>query len=184
MPLYCYFFVYLVFVQIVVYSKYEAQGIRWTLSPSCAWNKQIIFDVAANQSYDKICALAIGDSCESSCHKYAGTGWPGNFLIIESKGLKSISKCFEIFIFIIYVLCIFGTSNPQWILRKNRYSPEGLPESTSFEKNCCTEGDDFEFQMRQNGGDQFALCNTACKTKWCTPAKYYHPVCHFWMHHK
>ena len=94
----------------MLYTKYEAQGISWTLSPSCAWNIQIIFNVVANQSYDEVCVLAIGDSCESSCHNYAGIGWPGNFLIIESKGLKSISKCFEIFI---YVLCIFGTSNPQ-----------------------------------------------------------------------
>ena len=83
----------------MLYSKYEAQGISWTLSPSCAWNIQIIFNVVANQSYDEVCVLAIGDSCESSCHNYAGIGWPGNFLIIENKGLKSVSKCFEIFIY-------------------------------------------------------------------------------------
>ena len=77
----------------MLYTKYEAQGISSTLSPSCAWTIQITFNVAGNQSYDEVCALAIGDSCESSCHNYAGIGWPGNFLIIENKGLKSETFC-------------------------------------------------------------------------------------------
>ena len=84
----------------MLYTKYEAQGISWTLSPSCAWNIQITFNVAGNQSYDEVCALAIGESYESSCHSYAGIGWwHGNFMTMESKGLKRVSKCFEIGIY-------------------------------------------------------------------------------------
>ena len=90
----------------MLYSKYEAQGISWTLSPSCAWNIQITFNVAGNQSYDEVCALAIGESYESSCHSYAGIGWLENFLIIESKGLKWVSKCFQISIYSFYDICV------------------------------------------------------------------------------
>ena len=55
------------------------------MSTNCASDRQITFNVAANRSYEEVCVLAIGDSYELSCHNYAGIGWPGNFLIIESK---------------------------------------------------------------------------------------------------
>ena len=130
------------------------------LDTSCAWSRQITFNVAGNQSYDEVCALAIGDSCESSCHIYGGIGWPGNFLIIESKGVKRVSKGFEIFIYsfiCIYNVCviyIWKIKFPTSFKEKQILADCRLPESTSFDKNCCTEGDDFESQMRSNVGDQ------------------------------
>ena len=72
-------------VQIVLYTRQEVQGVSWTLSPSCASQKQITFNAEANQIYTELCALAMGESFELRCDSYAENGWSGSFLVIENK---------------------------------------------------------------------------------------------------
>ena len=72
-------------VQIALYTRQETQGMSWALTPNCASQKQITFNVEANQIYKESCALAIGESYELRCDSYSGNGWFGSFLVIENK---------------------------------------------------------------------------------------------------
>ena len=78
-------FFYIVMVQVALYTKHEVRGLSWSLGMSCASHKQITFRVEAKRVYQEVCVLAIGVSYELSCENYAGTGWSGNFLVIENK---------------------------------------------------------------------------------------------------
>ena len=72
-------------VQILLYTKDQATGVSWSLSPNCASHKQIAFHVEANKIYQESCALEIGKSYELNCDSFAENGWSGSFLVIENK---------------------------------------------------------------------------------------------------
>ena len=72
-------------LEILLYGKYEAQGISWTLSSNCASDREVAFNVKENQFYEEKCELEIGGSYELSCNSYTGKGWSGAFLLIENK---------------------------------------------------------------------------------------------------
>ena len=72
-------------VQILLYTKDQATGVSWSLSPNCASHKQIAFHVEANKIYQESCTLEIGKSYELNCDSFAENGWSGSFLVIENK---------------------------------------------------------------------------------------------------
>ena len=72
-------------VHIDLYTKHNGQGMSWALGLNCASQRQITYYVQANKIYQESCSLAIGESYELSCNSYAGNGWSGSLLLIESK---------------------------------------------------------------------------------------------------
>ena len=72
-------------VQIDLYTKYEAEGNSWTLGANCASQRQTTLTVEADKIYQESCSLAIGESYELNCNSFAGNGWSGSLLLIESK---------------------------------------------------------------------------------------------------
>ena len=62
---------HIVMVQILLYTKDQATGVSWSLSPNCASNKQIAFHVEANKIYQESCTLEIGKSYELNCDSFA-----------------------------------------------------------------------------------------------------------------
>ena len=74
-----------VLARILLYTKYQTQGVSWTLSSNCASNREVAFNVKEDQFYEEECALEIGGSYELSCNSYTGKGWSGALLLIENK---------------------------------------------------------------------------------------------------